>query len=112
MNQGEICLVDLDPTVGAEMNKPRPALIINDNRVGKLPLKIIVPITGWKEHYSIAPWMIKIAPSAENGLAKISSLDCFQIRSVSQERLTEKIGEITPDEVNKVQEGIIKVLGI
>jgi mRNA interferase MazF len=112
MNQGEIWLVDLDPTVGAEMNKTRPALIINDNRVGKLPLKIIIPITGWKEHYSIAPWMIKIEHGAENGLAKISSLDCFQIRSVSQERLIEKIGKVTPDEINKVQEGIVKVLGI
>jgi mRNA interferase MazF len=112
MNQGEIWLVDLDPTVGAEMNKTRPALIINDNRVGKLPLRIIIPITGWKDHYSIAPWMTKIEPNAENGLAKISSLDCFQIRSVSQKRLIKKIGEITPDEINKVQEGIIKVLGI
>jgi mRNA interferase MazF len=112
MNQGEIWLVNLDPTVGAEMKKTRPALIINDNRVGKLPLKIIIPITGWKEHYSIAPWMIKVEPNEENGLAKISSLDCFQIRSVSQERLIEKIGEITPDEINKVQEGIVKVLGI
>jgi mRNA interferase MazF len=54
----------------------------------------------------------KIEPNAENGLTKISSLDCFQIRSVSQNRLTEKIGEITSDEMNKVQEGILKVLGI
>jgi mRNA interferase MazF len=56
--------------------------------------------------------MIKIEPNEKNGLVKISSLDCFQIRSVSQERLIEKIGEITPDDINKVQEGIIKVLGI
>jgi mRNA interferase MazF len=54
----------------------------------------------------------KIEPNRENGLVKISSLDCFQIRSVSQKRLIEKIGEITPDEINKVQEGIVKVLGI
>jgi mRNA interferase MazF len=112
MIRGEIWLVDLDPAVGAEMKKTRPALIMSDNRLGKLPLKIIVPITGWKEHYSIAPWMIKIEPNAGNGLSKISSIDCFQIRSVSQNRLTEKIGEITSDEMNKVQEGIIKVLGI
>jgi len=80
MNRGEIWLVDLNPTIGAEMNKTRPALIMNDNRLGKLPLKIIIPITGWKEHYSIAPWM-------------------------------EKIGVITSDEI-KVQDGILKVLGI
>jgi mRNA interferase MazF len=112
MNRGEIWLVDLDPAIGAEMKKTRPALIMSDNRLGKLPLKVIVPITGWKEHYSIAPWMIKIEPSAENGLTKISSIDCFQIRSVSQNRLTEKIGEIASDDINKVQEGILKVLGI
>ena len=112
MNRGEIWLVDLDQGIGAEMKKTRPALIMSDNRLGKLPLKVIVPITGWKEHYSIAPWMIKIEPNAENGLIKISSIDCFQIRSVSQNRLTEKIGEIASDDINKVQEGILKVLGI
>jgi len=112
MNRGEIWLVDLDPTVGAEMNKTRPALIISDNKLGKLPLKVIVPITGWKEHYSIAPWMIKIEPNTVNGLVKISSFDCFQIRSVSQDRLTEKIGEITSNEIDKVQEGILKILGM
>jgi len=55
----------------------RPALIISDNKFGKLPLKVIVPVTGWKGHYSIAPWMIKIEPNTGNGLAKTSSLDCF-----------------------------------
>ena len=112
MNQGEIWLVDLDPTVGAEMKKIRPALIVNDNRLGRLPLKVIVPITGWKEHYNVAPWMIKIEPNAINGLNKISSIDCFQIRSISQDRLVEKIGGITSDEINKVHEGILKVLGV
>jgi len=112
MNQGEIWLVDLEPTIGAEMNKIRPALIINDSELGRLPLKIIVPITGWKEHFSIAPWMVKIEPNEINGLSKVSSIDCFQIRSVSQDRLVEKIGGITFDEINKVQEGILKVLGI
>jgi mRNA interferase MazF len=112
MNQGEIWLVDLDPTLGSEMNKTRPALIINSNGLGILPLKVIVPITGWKEHYSIAPWMIKIEPHQKNGLKKISSIDCFQIMSVSRQRLVEKIGEITSDEINKVHEGILKILGI
>ncbi|MDR0456016.1 MAG: type II toxin-antitoxin system PemK/MazF family toxin [Treponema sp.] len=38
MNQGEIWLVDLEPTIGAEMNKTRPALIMNNNKLGKLRL--------------------------------------------------------------------------
>ncbi|MBK7138687.1 MAG: type II toxin-antitoxin system PemK/MazF family toxin [Bacteroidetes bacterium] len=94
MKQSEIWLIDLDPTKGAEIQKKRPAIIINDDRLGKLPLKVIVPITDWKERYEIAPWMVKIEPSANNGLSKTSSVDCFQIRSLSQERLIKKIGNI------------------
>ena len=111
MKQGEIWLVTLDPVVGAEMKKTRPALIINDDALGKLPLKVIVPITGWKEQYGVALWMVKIEPTQENGLDKTSSLDCFQVRSVSQERLVERLGKITVNEINKVQDGIEKVLG-
>jgi mRNA interferase MazF len=39
MRQGEIWLVSLDPTIGAEIKKTRPAIIVNDNALGKLPLK-------------------------------------------------------------------------
>ena len=58
MNQGEIWLINLEPTIGAEIKKTRPAVIVNDNALGRLPLKVIVPITDWKENYSLAPWMI------------------------------------------------------
>ena len=111
MKQGEIWLINLDPTMGAEMKKIRPAVIINDNILGKLPLKIIAPITDWKEHYSVAPWMIEINPSIQNGLAKKSSVDCFQIRSVSETRLIKRIGNITLTEIIRVQEGITKIIG-
>jgi mRNA interferase MazF len=50
MKQGEIWLINLDPTLGAEIKKIRPAVIVNDDALGKLPLKIIVPITDWKEY--------------------------------------------------------------
>jgi mRNA interferase MazF len=45
MKQSEIWLLDLDPTIGAEIQKKRPAIIVNDDRLGKLPLKVVVPIT-------------------------------------------------------------------
>jgi mRNA interferase MazF len=111
MKQGEIWLIDLDPTVGAEMNKTHPAVIVNDDQLGKLPLKIIAPITDWKEHYNVAPWMIAINPTIQNGLTKKSSIDCFQIRSVSKSRLIKRVGHITFPEILQVQEGIIKVIG-
>lgn len=110
MKQGDIWLIDLNPTKGAEIQKIRPAIIINDDGLGKLPLKIIVPITDWKDRFEIAPWMVKIEPDAANGLTKISSADCFQIRSVSQERLIKKLGFIESEVINEIKEAIKKVL--
>ncbi|MBI3194584.1 MAG: type II toxin-antitoxin system PemK/MazF family toxin [Ignavibacteriae bacterium] len=43
MKQGEIWLLNLDPTIGAEIQKTRPVVFVNDNSLGKLPLKVIVP---------------------------------------------------------------------
>ncbi|MEO8961687.1 MAG: type II toxin-antitoxin system PemK/MazF family toxin [Ginsengibacter sp.] len=84
MKQGEIWLVSLDPTIGAEIKKTRPGIIVNENTLGKLPLKIIVPLTDWKDRYSIAPWMVRTNPDKQNKLSKESSADCFQIRSISE----------------------------
>jgi mRNA interferase MazF len=55
MRRSEIWLVRLAPTVGTEISKTRPAVIVNDNRIGVLPLKVIVPITDWKEVFTIRP---------------------------------------------------------
>lgn len=84
MKQGEIWLINLDPTIGAEIRKIRPAVIVNDNAIGKLPLKVIVPLTDWKDHYEVAPWMIQVSSNKQNNLSKISSADCFQVRSLSE----------------------------
>lgn len=51
MKRGEIWLLSLDPTVGAEIQKTRPYLIKSVDKLSKLPLKVIIPITDWKTHY-------------------------------------------------------------
>ena len=112
MKQGEIWLINLDPTIGAEITKTRPAIIVNDNSLGKLPLKVIVPITDWKARYESAPWMIKLEPNRENGLKKDSSADCFQIRSVSEQRFVKRIGLIDNSTMAEIRIGLSKVLSI
>jgi mRNA interferase MazF len=112
MRQGEVWLINLDPTIGAEIRKTRPAVIVNDNALGKLPLKIIVPITDWKPRYSIAPWMVKVVPDKDNKLAKESSVDCFQVRSVAEERLIKKIGYVDNDILHQIQQALFLVLSI
>ena len=112
MKQGEIWLINLDPTVGAEIKKTRPAIIVNDNLLGKLPLKVIVPVTDWKERYSMAPWMVKVAASKANNLSKKSVADCFQIRSLSELRFVKKMGEIDAEVLEAIKMGLAKVLSI
>ena len=97
MKQGEIWIVNLDPIVGVEMKKSRPCIILNSDTIGKLALKVIAPLTGFKKHYAKVPWMVKIDPSLENGLKKSSSVDLFQVRSLSQKRLALKIGKVDED---------------
>jgi len=112
MNQGEIWLINLDPAIGAEIRKTRPAIIVSDNSLGKLPLKVIVPVTDWKEKYSLVPWMVRIVPDNHNYLVKISSADCFQIRSISENRFIRKLGRIENETLQELQEALAKVLSI
>ena len=110
MKQGEIWLVCLDPVVGAEINKTRPAIIINDDALGILPLKIIIPVTEWKPKYLNALWFVRIEPSENAGLTKDSAADCFQIRSVSNSRLIKKLGKLDKPELEKIQVALSKIL--
>ncbi|MCC6461329.1 MAG: type II toxin-antitoxin system PemK/MazF family toxin [Saprospiraceae bacterium] len=112
MTQGEIWQVNLDPTLGAEIKKSRPAIIVSDDSVGILPLRVIVPLTEWKPQYGAAPWMVKVEPTLLNDLSKPSAADCFQLRSVSQIRFLRKIGDVSPDVMAEIGHAIKTVLNI
>ena len=112
MNTKEIWLVNFNPTIGAEIHKKRPAIIVNDDNVGILPLRVIVPITDWNERYNSADWMVKIIPDANNNLTKDSSVDCFQIKSISTERFDRKIGEISSEVYEKIRNALRNVLNL
>ena len=112
MQRGEIWLINLDPAIGAEIKKSRPAVIVNDDAIGILPLKVIVPITEWKDRYSTAPWMVRVAPDAENNLDKTSAADAFQVRSVSQQRFVRRLGKLTDVTLKAVTDALAAVLNI
>lgn len=110
MRRGEIWLINLSPTVGAEIEKTRPAVIVNDDDIGILPLKVIVPITEWKERYGQAPWMVRLDAGPENGLLKVSTADAFQVRSVSEQRFVRKLGTLLPQSLQQITAALRVVL--
>jgi len=92
MMQGSIWNINLDPIIGSEIKKTRPCLIMNNNKIGKLALKVIAPLTDFKEIYRSVPWMVIIEPSKKNGLKKTSAIDLFQVHSLSKKRFVTKVG--------------------
>lgn len=112
MHRGEVWLINLDPSVGSEIKKTRPAVIVNDDAIGILPLKVIVPITDWKGHYSVAPWMVRLEADAESGLRKTSAADSFQVRSVAQERFVRQVGMLSDIAMREISRALAVVLNI
>lgn len=107
--RGEIWLVNLDPTIGSEIKKSRPAVIISSDDIGRLPLKLIAPITKWKEYFAGNIWHVRILPDSENGLSDVSAIDVLQTRCVDVSRLVRKIGCIN---INVMQEIVISINSI
>jgi mRNA interferase MazF len=112
MRRGQIWLYSADPTVGDEIGKTRPCVIVSNDEIGVLRLKVVVPITGWNNVFAKVPWMVKIEPKSENGLSKLSAVDTFQVRSVSQERLIKQVGILTDDTMQKISDALAIVLNI
>ncbi|HLQ46449.1 MAG TPA: type II toxin-antitoxin system PemK/MazF family toxin [Planctomycetaceae bacterium] len=109
--RGDIWTVNFDPTVGAEIGKARPAVVIGVESIGRLPLQLVVPITDWKSAYSSYPWFVALTPTATNGLSKPSGADAFQVKSVSETRLVRQIGRITDDQTTEIAEAIALCVG-
>ena len=109
--RGEIWRVDFDPAAGAEIRKHRPALVISVDTIGRLPLRMIVPITDWKPQYANYPWFVELPASANNGLAKDSGADAFQTKSVSLSRFVSLLGTVTAAQLDEVASAIALCVG-
>ena len=94
--RGEIWQVNFDPTIGAEIQKIRPAIVISSDAVGSLPIKLVTPVTTWDSTFVGKIWLVKISPDASNGLTQDSAVDTLQIRCVDVRRFIRKIGSVSP----------------
>jgi mRNA interferase MazF len=100
-------LVSFDPTVGMEIRKTRPAIVVSSNAVGRLPIKLVAPLTDWKPHFAPNIWHVRIDPDATNGLVKPSAVDVLQLRGMDTVRFVRRLGEVPPD----VMEEIVLAVG-
>jgi mRNA interferase MazF len=106
--RGEVWRVRFDPAEGDEIKKTRT---VSENTIGRLRLKIVVPITEWKPAYTTLRWFVRLVPTPTNGLTKESGADAFQVKSVSITRFLDLLGELTPAQLDDIASAIANCVG-
>lgn len=111
VSRGDIFWVDLGKTVGAEIYKRRPCVVIqNDIANMHSELVIIAAITSSTSHRD-HPVNVLITAS-ETGLEKDSLVLCNQIRTIAKGRLLERIGKIPEKKMMEVDMALMRSLDI
>jgi len=104
--RGEIYWVNLDPTVGAETKKIRPALIISNDIGNEASCVVMVaPITS--QIKNVYPFEVKVTVSGKLGKIMLN-----QCRAVDKSRLTKKADVIDPETMKAVEEALKTVFGL
>jgi len=109
--RGAVYLVELDPTRGAEIQKTRPALIIQNDHGNRLSrLTIVAPISSGRLT-QIEPFKVQIK-SGEAGMNNDSHVLLNQIRAVDKSRLIRRLGRVHPATLARVDRAIKFSLGL
>lgn len=108
--RGEVWDVDFKPAVGAEIQKIRPAVVVSINGIGRLPLKLVAPITDWKTQFSGRIWLVNVKPTNTNGLTKESAVDVLQVKSLDMQRFLTKRGRLTATLISEIGEAIAAIM--
>lgn len=106
MKRGEIYYADLDPTVGAEIKKKRPVLVVSNNANNKMASTVtIVPITSKTE--KVYPFEVLLEVK-DTGLQKLSKAQCHQVRTISKIRIKPQkiLGLIGKGLIERVEEAL------
>lgn len=109
--RGEVYLVGFDPTVGAEIKKTRPALIIQ-NDIGNRysPLTIVAAITS-RFDQPLYPHQA-LLPAGEGGVKVDSAILLNQVRTVDKGRLLKGLGKVSPETMERVDRALQISLGL
>ena len=109
--RGEVYLVSFDPTLGAEIRKTRPTLVLqNDVANRHSPITIVAALTSQFEAPLYPTEVLVRAP--EGGLSADSAVLLNQIRSIDVRRLTRRLGRLRAETMTQVDRALLVSLGL
>jgi mRNA interferase MazF len=112
ISRGEIWMVNLDPTVGDEIRKIRPAVVVSQDAIGILALRVVVPLTGWQDKFEDCDWLVSLQPDKTNGLDKRSAADTLQVRSISTRRFVRQLGHLSEEDLRQIETALRLILDL
>jgi len=100
MNRGDVWWVNFEPSIGGEIRKKRPAIIISNNASNKFLNRVqVIPITSNTERLFPSEAYVTVAGKKGKAMAD-------QLATVSKQRLSKCIGSVSDEEMNMVVEAI------
>lgn len=109
MRRGDVVWVDLDPVLGSESNKRRPAVVVSNDGANQTAQQLgrgvitVVPIT--TNTAKVFPFQV-LLPTKRSPLPRASKAQAEQIRSVAIERIGDVAGHLPPDLLDQVDQAI------
>lgn len=112
IRRGEIWTVDWTPGRGSEQTGLRPALVIQTDAACRNPRYPNVIVLAVSTAGRNVPFHITMTPTEENGLRAPSFVKCEQILTISKDRLRERWGTVTEDDMSAIEEAVVLVLAL
>ncbi len=105
IRRGHVCLAALDPVLGREISKTRPVVIISNDKNNEFAGTVtVLPITSknFKKRY---PFEVHLSKGTAS-LPKNSKVKADQIRTLDKSRIVKFIGELSPQDITRVETAV------
>ncbi len=108
VRRGDVILANLDPTIGVEIKKTRPVIVLSNDSINQLSqLAVVVPLTKNVAHLSPSHALI---PKGVARLSFASKAVTEQIKAVDKRRLIKRLGSLPPDLLAQVERALRNTL--
>ncbi|MFN5923500.1 MAG: type II toxin-antitoxin system PemK/MazF family toxin [Pseudanabaena sp.] len=107
---GSIWLVSFDPSIGTEIRKTRPAVIISGTAFNQRSKVTVLPITSANPSDCLLPVIVPLVPSINNGLSSNSLVVCIDPMTFDKRRLIQCLGQVEPNQLVEIQQILVRYL--
>jgi mRNA interferase MazF len=110
MRRGDVVLADLNPVIGSEASKRRPAVVVSNDAANRSAASrgrgvvTVVPVTS--NTARVYPFQVLLPADPATGLTTESKGQAEQVRSIDVSRVVKRLGELSPTQLRRLDEAL------